>query len=92
MFLWVWNPAICEEEVVSKDSCTERLHDNTLVAWLVNFGWIVFLSKGKEFDGGQNWAFPGSIRAKDTTKSTNSKAQVDSKVTGLQDRPENLKD
>lgn len=45
MFLWVWNPAICEEEVVSKDSCTERLHDNTLVAWLVNFGWIVFFVK-----------------------------------------------
>ena len=42
---------IQQEEVVSKDSCTERLHDNTL----------------------------------DTTKSTNSKAQVDSKVTGLQD-------
>jgi len=42
---------IQKEEVVSKDSCTERLHDNTL----------------------------------DTTKSTNSKAQVDSKVTGLQD-------
>ena len=37
MSLGAWNPAICEEEVVSKDSCTERLHDNTLVAWLVNF-------------------------------------------------------
>ena len=39
--------AICEEEVVSKDSCTERLHDNTLVAWLVNFDGIGISPKGR---------------------------------------------